>query len=489
MSSPPSHFYEFGPFRLDRAERVLLRDGQPLMLTPKAFDLLLALIERRGHVIEKEELMGAVWPETAVEEGNLTHHISVLRKTLGEGAGERAYIGTVPRRGYRFLAEVREQNGAGANPVAEAGAAPVATGEVPPTVPVVSPQARRGKRPAIILTALAFVVPVLIGAGIWLGSRLKRAEVDQLEFKGNFYVTRWTEDEIRKGLEYYNRAIALDPDSASAWAGLGTAWIFLADLYVSPREAMPKAKAATVNALQRDETFVGAHVSLGVIRMEYEWDWAGAEQEFKRAIALAPEYIPAHQLYGYYLIAMGRFDEAQAERKRAVEADPLNDWGLWELGLSFYFARQPEQAIEQYRRAIGVEPKSYWPHMLLGWAYEQQGRFSEAIAESSQAYRLNDNPQVLASLGHAYAASGQRAEAQKILAELQEIARRRYVSPYDIATICAGLGEKEQALAWLEKAYDDRSGWLALWLKVDPKFDNLHSDPHFQDLLRRVRLT
>ncbi len=228
------------------------------------------------------------------------------------------------------------------------------------------------------------------------------------------------------------------------------------------------------------------HATLGLIKMQYEWDWAGAEGEFKRAIALDPEYDTAHLLYGWYFIAMGQLDEAQAEMKRALGSDPLNDFGLWGLGDSFYFARRYEQATEQYRRAIGVAPKFYWPRLMLGWAYEQQGKFSEAIAELNQAYRLNDGSQVLASLGHAYAASGQRDEAQKVIAELQESTKRRYVSPYDVAAIYAGLGDKEQTLAWLEKAYEDRSGWLALWLKVDPKFDLLRSDPRFRDLLRRI---
>ena len=199
-----------------------------------------------------------------------------------------------------------------------------------------------------------------------------------------------------------------------------------------------------MKALQLDETSASAHVSLGMIKMQYEWDWAGAEQEFKRAIALAPEYNTAHQLYGWYLIAVGRFDEAQAEMKRALESDPLNDFGLWGLGDSFYFARQYEQAIEQYRRAIGVEPKLYWSHLMLGWAYEQQGKFTEAIAELNQARRLNDSPQVLASLGHVYAVSGQRAEAQTVIAELQETANgntsRLMTSPRSML----GLGRKSR---------------------------------------------
>lgn len=473
--------YEFGLFRLDADERLLLRDGVAVPLTPKAFDLLLALVAQPGHLLEKETLLRTVWPDSFVEENNLADNISKLRKALGEGENGQRFIETVPRRGYRFIGDVEVLNGAVVVPAAVTPSAPAGL--------VAAPLLRLRQRPEVLLIAFGFLALTLISAGLyWRSKSAPRGEVEQLEFKGNFYISRWTEAEIRRGIEYYQRAVALAPNSASAHDGLAVGWMFLSDLHLSPREAMPKAKAAATRALQLDETFAPAHVTLGVILMQYEWEQAEAEQEFRRAIALDPKYNPAHRLYGWHLIAAGRFDEARAELTRALEKDPLDDWGQMELGLSFYFARQYEQAIEQCRRAIGIEPNSYWSHMLLGWADEQQGRFSEALAELNQARRLNDIPQVLASIGYAYAVSGRRAEAQKVIAELQESAGRKYVSPYDLATIYAGLGEKEQAFAWLEKAYEDRSGWLALWLKVDPKFDVLHSDPRFHDLLRRVGL-
>lgn len=479
--------YEFGPFRLDAAERLLLRDGAAVPLTPKAFDVLLALLEQPGELLDKETLLKTVWPDSFVEENNLADNVFKLRKALGEGEHGQKFIETIPKRGYRFVAEVKKQNGLEAQPVVEEAVTLGGASERQPVAPAPNPPASRGKRPAIILSALVFLVIVLSGVGGWLYIRLEQsAEVRLLEFKGDFYYSQWTEDVIRKGIEYYNRAVALNPNSASAYEGLATGWNFLSDLYLSPREAMPKAKAATLKALQLDDASAAAHMSLGVVKLQYEWDWVGAEQEFKRAIALDPKFTPAHQLYGWCLIAVGRFAEAQAEMKHSLESDPLNGFGLWGLGDSFYFARQYEQAVEQYRRAIGVEPKLYWSHLMLGWAYEQQGKFSEAIAELNQARRLNDNPQVSAALGHAYALSGLRAEAQKALAELQETAKHKYVSPYSVATTYAGLGDTEQALAWLEKAYEDRSGWLALWLKVDPKFDGLRADERFRDLMRRV---
>ena len=175
--------------------------------------------------------------------------------------------------------------------------------------------------------------------------------------------------------------------------------------------------------------------------------------------------------------------------RRPLEAEPTNDFNLMELGLSYYFARQYEPALEQCRRAIAMDSTSYWSHMLLGWTYEQERQFPEAIEAILQANRLNDSAQVIGSLGHAYAVAGRRAEAERVITELRKKSERKYISPYDIATIYAGLGDKEQTLVWLGKAYEDRSGWLALWLKVDPKFDAFRSDPRFQDLLRRVGFT
>jgi tetratricopeptide (TPR) repeat protein len=304
--------------------------------------------------------------------------------------------------------------------------------------------------------------------------------------QGEFFVSKWTEAEVRKGIEYYNRAIALDPTSATSYAGLSVGWNFLSDLHVPPHEAMPRAKAAALAAVRLDDSLAWAHLELGIVRMQYDWDWAGAEQEFQRAIALDPSFAPAQRMYGWLLVGLGRFEEAQRALRRPLATDPANEFNLMELGMSQYFARQNEQAVEQCRRAIALDPTSYWSHMVLGWAHTQTGDFPAAVAGLQQANRLSDNPQVIASLGHAYALAGRRTEAQKVLKLLEETSRRRYVSPYDVATVYAGLGENEQALLWLEKACEDRTGWLALWVKVDPKFDSLRSRPRFQNLLRRV---
>jgi len=220
--------------------------------------------------------------------------------------------------------------------------------------------------------------------------------------------------------------------------------------------------------------------------VQYDWDFAGADREFARAIELEPDETSARVMRGWLRMAEGRLTDAQADMQRAVDEDPSSELYLWSLGLSFYFARQYDAAIEQYRRAIAVEPRSYWAHLSLGWAYERQGRVADAIEALEQARRLIDTPQVVAALVHAQAAAGRRAEAQATMTSLLEYSKRKYVSPYDLATASAGLGDRTDTLAWLEKAYEERSGWLALWLKIDPTFDSVRDDDRFRDLLTRV---
>jgi tetratricopeptide (TPR) repeat protein len=218
----------------------------------------------------------------------------------------------------------------------------------------------------------------------------------------------------------------------------------------------------------------------------YDWDWAAAESEFRRAIELKPNDPLAHDIYAWFLVPMGRTDEGIAENKSAVDLDPLSLHTNTMLGASLYFAHRYAQAIVQLRKTIDLDPNYWWAHSWLGRAYEQQGQFPEAIAEFQEAVRSASSiTEPRALLGRAYAVSGKRAEARKVLDELSEVSKQIYVSPYDIALIYAGLGEKDQALAWLERAFAERCTWMPL-LRVDPELDNLRSDPRFQDLLRRM---
>lgn len=471
MTNGQKELIEFGAFRLDVPERRLWRDGELVTLTPKTFDLLLILVSEPGRLLEKPALLQALWPDSFVEENNLADNISRLRKALGEGEAGCKYIETVPKRGYRFVAEIRTPP-----------PAPEPSGSEPAPVP--KPARRRfGWALAATLSTLA----LLAAAGLWLGfSMTRRAEREKREFRGDFLVTRWTEPEIRRGIQQFKEAVALDPTSASAHSGLVTGWLMLADLHASPREVIPLAQASLARALELDPGYAPAHVSLALVKHQYEWDWTGAEQEFRRAIALDPKHLPSHTLHGWFLTAEGRFQEAEAALHHTLQADPLNDFGQWTLGLAYYHQRRYDDAAEQYRRALGIDPRSYWPHMLLGWALSQKGLHPAALDSLREALRLNDNPQVLASLAHAQAVAGNAVEARKLLADLLTAAKRRYVSPYDLATVHASLGDIPAALASLEQAEEHRCGWLPLWLRHDPKFDSLRQEPRFQLLCSRI---
>ncbi|MFY9531170.1 MAG: protein kinase [Candidatus Acidiferrales bacterium] len=316
-------------------------------------------------------------------------------------------------------------------------------------------------------------------------------EAYQLYLKGRFYWNKRTETNLKKGIEYFHQAIDLDPTYALAYAGIADCYSLLGwDLFgvMPPREALPIAKAAARKALEIDDSLAEAHSSLAWTKLAFDWDWCGAVSEFKRAIELNPGYAVTHHWYAECLAGMGQYSEALAEIKQARELDPLSLIISSVAGWILYFDRQDDQAIAQFRRTLELDPNFWVVHWTLGRAYEQKAMFAEAIAEIQKAIDLSEgSPLSLAALGHANAVSGQRAEALKVLDELTELSKRRYISPYGIAAIHAGLGEKDEAFMWLEKAYEERSGWL-IWLRAEPISDPLRSDPRFQDLLHRIGL-
>jgi TolB-like protein/Flp pilus assembly protein TadD len=317
-------------------------------------------------------------------------------------------------------------------------------------------------------------------------------EAYQLYLRGRFYWNKRTQEGMQKSLEYFQQAIERDPSFALAYSGLADAYDLLGASEamgdMSPNEAMPKAKAAALKALEIDDTLAEPHVSLAHIKYYYDRDWAVAEREYKRAIELNPNYPTAHSWYAVYLMSAGRFDEALAQIRRAQELDPLSLPTNMALGWVLLNARQYDQSVEQLRKTLEMDPNFVLAHHRLGLAYEQQGKHDEAIAEFKQVVNLlPGKPLGIASLAHAYALSGKRAEAQRALAELQELSKQRYVSPASIAMTYAALGDKDQAFAWLEKADKAHDALLAR-LKVDPRFDTLRADSRFADLARRVGL-
>jgi tetratricopeptide (TPR) repeat protein len=251
---------------------------------------------------------------------------------------------------------------------------------------------------------------------------------------------------------------------------------------------MPKAKAAATRALEIDDTLSEGHVSLGTVRVFYDWNWSETDKEYRRAIKLNPNYADAHQWYSFYLgVVRGQYSEALAEAKQALQLDPLSLNANQVLADALFTARQYDQAIEQCRKTIELDQNFWWAHESLGALYERRGQFQEAIAELQKARQLDNNPLILAKLGRAYALSGKRAEAQKLIDELKELSKQRYVSSAIVAEIYAALGERDQTFEWLEKGYEERSIGM-LFLKTDPLWDGFRSDPRFANLVRRVGL-
>ncbi len=313
----------------------------------------------------------------------------------------------------------------------------------------------------------------------------ENTEAYQLYLKGRYYAAKSTEDAFRKAVEYFNQAIAKAPNYAPVYVGLAEAYYTVSSIYLPPKEAMPRVKEAALKAIEIDNTLAEAHASLALVKAFYDWDLPGAESEFKQAIALNPNYEFTHLFYGAFLVKEGRFEEGFAEMKRAREIDPLSLLITAYSALQHIYARQYERAMELSQSVLDMEANYWLAHDFLGIAHQLKGNLPAAIAAFQKAKQLDDSPWILVRLGCAYADSGMRAEAQKMLAAQQELSKRRFVSAYGIASIHAALGEKDQAFAWLQRAYDDRDENVVV-LKVDPFFDNLRSDPRFATLLGKI---
>jgi len=572
------NLFQFGAFRLDAGERVLLRDGRLVPLPAKVLSTLLLLVRNNGHVVEKDVLMNEVWPDEYVEEGNLAQHIFMLRRALGESTENPRYIETVPRRGYRFVAkmiepqkEAHEAHDEGINSLA---VLPFINASNDPNMEYLSdgitesimnslsrlPQLKvmarstvfrykgagidpreaghsLGVRAVIMgivqqlgeqLVISAELVDVEDGSLIWgeqyhrkssdifslqdeltweipekLRLRLTGEQKEKLtkrftenreayEFylKGRYAWGRRGIEDLKKGVEYFQQAIAEDPNYSLAHAGIADCLVLLGLFGAySPREIMPQAKAAAMKAIQLDGSLGEAYASLGQIKLIYDWDWSAAGADFKQAVSLKPTYPTAHQWHGEYLVSMGLFDQGVVELKRARDLDPLSLIINTNLGLNFYFARRYDLGIEQLNRALELEPNFFRAHLHLGMCYERKLMYREAIAELEKARSISENSWTLAGLGHCHASFGARAEAERFLDELLELSRRQFVSCATIAVVYAGFGDRlDQTMEWLEKAYEERSG-LLIWLTVWPIFDQLRSDLRFVRLLRRIGFT
>jgi adenylate cyclase len=315
-------------------------------------------------------------------------------------------------------------------------------------------------------------------------------EAYNLYLKGRYYWSQRPQG-ISKAIEYFEQALEKDPNYALALAGLADCYVTLGGWEngtVPSSEAMPKGNAAASRALELDSTLADAYSSLAYSTTHYDWNWPLAETRFRRAFELNPNYAIGHHWYSHYLTAMGRVEESLAESRRCLELDPLDLVINIHLAWHYQFARQYDEAVEQCWKTAELYPNSFWPSFFFALAYEQQGKLEEAALDLRKAVKMAGNVTFpTAALGHLYAVTGKKVQAQALVSDLLEQSRKRYVPAYDIAVIYTGLGQKDQAFEWLDKAYQERSGWLA-YLKVEPRLDNLRSDSRFTDLLKRVGL-
>jgi DNA-binding winged helix-turn-helix (wHTH) protein/TolB-like protein/Flp pilus assembly protein TadD len=316
----------------------------------------------------------------------------------------------------------------------------------------------------------------------------KQLEAYGLYLKGRNAWNKRTGDALQEAIEFFNQAIAIDPNNSAAYAGLADCYNMLV-VYgrLQPKEGFPKAKDAAAKALEIDESSAEAHTSMAFIKFRWDWDRAETEREFQSAIKLKPAYAPAHQWYSSYLVAVERFNEAIAEAKRTEELEPLSFVASSHLGWIYYLSGKNDEAIEQCRKILELDPSSFPARRYLGLAYEAKGMYPEAISEFQTGVKLSGSPLMLALLGHAYAVAGRKADAQQVLNDLQQLQSQRYVSPYTVAAIYTGLGDQEQAFKWLDRAVEERDIWL-MNLKVDPVFAKLRSQRKFTDTLARIRL-
>ena len=316
----------------------------------------------------------------------------------------------------------------------------------------------------------------------------ENVEAYQLYLQGLFYWNKWTEADFKRAADYFTQAVQKDSRYALSYAGLADTYSLLGDAgYLPPSEAWTKAKAAAMQALEIDDTLAEAHTSLALVKEHFEWDWTGAETEFRRAIELNPNSPTAHHWYGDYLANMGRPEEGLRETKRAQELDPLSLIINTTLGWQFYLARRSDQAIDQLRRVLDIDAKFTPARRVLEEVYAQSGKYKEAVGEREKVLSLSGSPELAASIAEDFSKYGYKGVQQSWLDGLAEISKHGYVSPFSVAEGYMRLGQREKALEWLEKAYEEHDSGLVS-IGVEPMFDSIRSEPRFKEIVRRMKL-
>jgi DNA-binding winged helix-turn-helix (wHTH) protein/TolB-like protein/Flp pilus assembly protein TadD len=645
MIEPNSSAFLFDDVRVEPETFQAFKAGSAIPLEPKTLRLLLFLIENRGRLIEKEEILNAIWNGTHVTENALVGEIAKLRKMLGDDPKAARYIQTVHTRGYRFIAEVQIANGNGTNgntddPIdlaAEDQVNVFRQATVVVTSASVAPVRRTDseKSPPVPRSRIALVftgvlgLSILVGVTLWerravtklpaspsattsvavlpfkslgskegdeyLGTEIadaltaklsnskrlsvrstanvlryatsnqdprtigtllqadyvlygeidtsgqqttthlirvrdgasllaenyneKFSDIFQLEdslcakvlgnllvtldheetqrlrkrytenqqayetfLKAHYFMNKATKDDTNRGVDYFRQAIDLDPKYAMAYAGLSDCYMRLGRFGSPPSEFVPRSRAAVMRALELDETVAYAHSMLGRIAFQYDWDFSRAEREYARARELEPTLV--HSWYGAYLMSLNRVAEAEAEDEKFEQFLPFTPGGLAQ---HFYLTGRYDRAVDITNKKLEANPGYPLLHEWLGLAYEQQGRSGQAAEEFQKAIDLSDGNVGVGALGHLYAASGRRVEAQKAIQRLDLESKRSYISPYQKAVIYAGLGQRDEALKLIEQAFNERS-LQATSLRFDPRLKDLRAEPRFQDFVRRTGL-
>jgi TolB-like protein/Tfp pilus assembly protein PilF len=568
------HFYEFGPFRLIPKSRTLLRENEIVHLTAKAFDLLLTLVENRGVLMKRSVLIDALWPNSFVEDGNLTQNIFILRQTIGDGVKGQRYISTRQGEGYCFVAPIKEYGGRdtlsppkrpaatsigvlplkllGPNktleflgdgmadaittalsnsdhiivrPIATSssvGQSLIAIGQELKVASVLEGTIQQVEERIRVSVKL---IRTEDGAVMWgdrfdhtvtdifnvqdsiarqvaraLHTKLgtdpsksrskihsKSIEAYHLYTKGRYFCDKRMEEPIKKGIECLQQAVTLDPNFAIAHAGIADAYALLGEyLFLDPRIAFPAAKAAALRALEIDANLAEAHSALAEVSLFYDWNLEEAEREIKLALEIDPNYSSAHHCYAWLLMVQKRFDEVSEKVIQAQKKDPMSVQLRTLFGLPFYFNRQYDQAIEHFQQALDMDPNFIPARNYLGHALSGKQLFHEALREFESGLQSRFQ-QTKTSQGYTHAMLGQRDEALKALDALNELSKQRYASSFCIATVYAGLDDREQVIRYLYKAYEERDSWL-VFLSIGPAFDKVRDDARFADLLKRLGL-
>jgi DNA-binding winged helix-turn-helix (wHTH) protein/Tfp pilus assembly protein PilF len=485
------------------SEHILLRGDASVPLAPKAYDLLLALVRRHGQLVSRDDLMREIWPDSFVEEINLTVNISLLRKTLGEQPDGRQYIATIPKRGYRFEAAVSEFPQPPESKEAPAAAERPSFSVIQDLEVTTQSGNLRWRYAGLVALAIAMLVAVVLGRHFAMrklaqdpvpgtaASRLtENSHALDLYNQARSLWSRRSMESVQQSVELFQQAIDADPNFAAAYAGLADAYITAGSYgnsFLPPRVALPKAEDAVSKALALDENSAEAHTSLAYIKLTYDWDWTGAEAEFKRALALNPNYANAHHWYSHELMAEGRVQESHEQSEQALALDPTDRVMNEHMAWHHFMAREYGRAIPQAMKAIELDPDFVQAHRVLGLTYS--GRSAEACAEFKKGIDLSHgDPVAQAYLARCYALSHRTGEAHQILDALLKDAQERYISSAEIAAVYAALGDETNCIPWLRKAVDERASAL-IYINVDPVFDHLRARSDFQAIVKQVSLT